>query len=393
MYSWNPILAFCFFVSWLAVGKSDSTNAESTTNSGDTAWMLTSTALVLLMTTPGLALYYGGMAREKNVQSTAMQTFSITCVVTITWICFGYSLAFSPTNAVEASDNWLLVIGDNSRFLLQGMLVNSVHVNAPTIPEAVYCSYQLGFAIISSALISGSFAERMNYPAVLLFTFFWHLIVHCPLAHLIWHPNGFLYMGGSLDYAGGCVIHVASGVSGLVCAVYIGRRTGWHPGSEEFQPHSILLSLVGACLLWVGWFGFNAGSANAANERAAFALLMTQIASSASALTWVCTESYHTKRRPSVFGIISGAISGLVAITPASGFVDVKGGLIIGLLAGPVCYGGVQLKHHLGYDDSLDAFGVHAIGGILGSLLTGFFVTSDVNTDDPRNGRSFELLT
>ena len=361
----------------------------SSLNSGDTAWMLTSTALVLFMSIPGLALYYGGMTREKNVLSTTMQTFTIACLVTVTWICFGYSLAFSPsvpaTRSDEALKNDFSVYGDASRFWLQGMHLDSYHINAPTVPEAVYCAYQLCFAIISSALICGSFAERMEYRALCLFTIIWHITVHCPLAHAVWHPDGFLYQSGALDYAGGCVIHIASGVSGLVCAVYLGKRTGWHPKSEEFEPHNILLSLVGASMLWVGWFGFNAGSANGANERAGYAILMTQIATATAALAWILTDWFYSKH-PSVLGIISGAISGLVAITPASGYVDVNGAFFIGLLAGPLCYGGAQLKHYLGYDDSLDAFGVHAIGGIVGSLLTGFFVTSAVQINPPING-------
>ena len=363
--------------------------ASSNFDSGDTAWMLTATALVLFMTIPGLALKYGGMAREKNVLYTAMQTFTIACLVTITWVMFGYSLALAPavpaTRSDEALNNDFFVYGDASRFWLQGMHLDSYHINAPTVPEAVYCAYQLCFAIISSALICGSFAERMEYRALCLFTVIWHITVHCPLAHAVWHPDGFLYQSGALDYAGGCVIHIASGVSGLVCAVYLGKRTGWHPKSEEFEPHNILLSLVGASMLWVGWFGFNAGSANAANERAGYAILMTQIATATAALAWILTDWFYSKH-PSVLGIISGAISGLVAITPASGYVDVNGAFFIGLLAGPLCYGGAQLKHYLGYDDSLDAFGVHAIGGIVGSLLTGFFVTSAVQINPPING-------
>lgn len=369
--------------------ESGETSIGNNLNSGDTAWMLTSTALVLFMTIPGLALFYGGMTREKNVLTTAMQTFTITCVVTVTWMIFGYSLAFAPAVPETRSDKLLndqfTVFGDASRFFLIGMRLDSFHINAPTIPEAVYCAYQLCFAIISSALISGSFAERMEYRALLLFTIFWQIIVHCPLAHAVWHPDGFLNKVGVLDYAGGDVIHIASGVSGLVCSVYLGKRSGWYPGREGFEPHNILFSMVGASMLWVGWFGFNAGSANGANLRAGYALIVTHIATSTSALTWVFTESLFTKKKPTIFGLISGAISGLVAITPASGYVDTTGGFFIGFLAGPVCYGGVALKHYLGYDDALDAFGVHAIGGILGSLLTGFFATDHI--DQSINGK------
>jgi len=356
-------------------------------DSGDTAWMMTSTAFVLFMSIPGLALFYGGMAREKNVLSTVMQTFTITCLITIIWLCFGYSLSFAPAVPATRSDYSLKhdfqVYGDASRFWLRGMHLDSYHVNAPTIPESVFCVFQLCFAIISSGLICGSFAERLEYKALMAFTILWQIIVYCPIAHAVWHPNGFLFEAGVLDYAGGCAIEIASGISGLVCAVYLGKRDGWHPGNQEFEPHNILLTVVGASMLWVGWFGFNGGSANKANERAGYAILMTQISSSAAAMTWLISE-WVIRKQPSVLGIVSGAIAGLVAITPAAGYVDTTGAFIIGLLAGPLCYGGVQLKHYLGYDDSLDAFGVHAIGGILGLLLTGFFVTDQVA--DPING-------
>jgi len=297
-------------------------------DSGDTAWMMTSTAFVLFMSIPGLALYYGGMAREKNVLSTVMQTFTITCIITLIWLCFGYSLSFSPAIPATRSDDSLKhdfqVYGDASRFWLRGMHLDSYHINAPTIPESVYCAYQLCFAIISSGLICGSFAERMEYKALIVFTILWHITVHCPLAHATWHPYGFLFEAGALDYAGGCVIHIASGISGLVSAIYLGKRDGWHPGNQEFEQHNILLTVVGASMLWVGWYGFNGGSANASNERAGYAILMTQISTSASAISWMFTE-WIIRKQPSVLGIVSGAIAGLVAVTPASGFIDATG--------------------------------------------------------------------
>lgn len=297
-------------------------------DSGDTAWLMTSTAFVLFMSIPGLALFYGGMAREKNVLSTVMQTFTITCVVTLVWLCFGYSLSFAPAVPATRSEDSLKhefqVYGDASRFWLRGMHLDSYHVNAPTIPESVYCAFQLCFAIISSGLICGSFAERLEYKALIAFTILWHIIVYCPIAHAVWHPNGFLFEAGVLDYAGGCVIEIASGISGLVCAVYLGKRDGWHPGNQEFEPHNILLTVVGASMLWVGWLGFNGGSGFKANERAGYAILMTQISSSAAAMTWMITE-WIVRKQPSVLGIVSGAIAGLVAITPASGYVDPTG--------------------------------------------------------------------
>eukprot|EP01040_Poterioochromonas_malhamensis_P007788 gene7788-8421_t len=341
-------------------------------NDGDTAWMLTSCALVLFMTIPGLALFYSGMARTKNVLSILMQCFTITGLITFLWLCFGYSLAFAP---VDSNGTAFRLFGDASRFWLSGIGLDTFHQLAPTIPETVFCIYQLTFAIITPALITGAFADRMRFNAMLVFMTLWHFVVYCPLAHANWHPSGFLNKYGALDFAGGNVVHISAGVSGLVCAVYLGHRKGF--GKEAFEPHNILLTMVGASMLWVGWFGFNAGSAGAATDRAGMALLCTQIATGLATLSWLFTE-WLIRGQPSLQGTVSGAVAGLVAITPASGYVDQTGAFFIGLIAGPVCYFGAQLKHHLGYDDALDAFGVHAIGGILGGILTGFFATDAV---------------
>jgi Amt family ammonium transporter len=286
---------------------------------------------------------------------------------------FGYSLALAPVNSVDPRYNFY---GDASRFWLSGLGLNTAHENAPTIPESVYCTYMLTFAIITPALICGSFADRMKFPSMLLFIGLWHLLVYCPVAHSMWHPSGFLYAYGVLDYAGGNVVHITSGISGLACAVYLGHRKGY--GKEAFEPHNILLSAVGSSMLWIGWFGFNAGSAVAANNRAGMAILVTQIASATATISWMFTEWLHVKQ-PRVQGLVSGAIAGLVSVTPASGYIDQTGAFFIGLVAGPLCYGGIQLKHYLGYDDALDGFGVHGIGGIIGGIgkpLPRFFLLS-----------------
>lgn len=347
----------------------------SAINDGDTAWMLISTAMVLFMTIPGLALFYGGLARANNILAIVMHCFTITCLITVLWLTVGYSLSFGPADAV--CDN-CDVYGDASRFWLQGMTLESAHSLAPTIPETVYCTYQLTFAIISPALITGAFAERMHYPAMILFMTLWHLVVYCPIAHSVWHPDGFLFKAGALDFAGGNVIHILSGISGLVCALYLGRRNGYPTNKREFEPHNILFTAVGGAMLWFGWFGFNAGSAGAANHRAGYAMLNTQIAAATSGLSWTVAE-WMIKRKPSVLGMVSGTVSGLVAITPACGYVDVTGAFIIGLLGGPVCYFGAQIKHKLLFDDALDAFGVHAVGGILGGIATGFFAHAEID--------------
>jgi ammonium transporter, Amt family len=334
--------------------------AASTLNTGDTAWMLTSTALVLMMTLPGLALFYGGMVRKMNVLATVMQSFAVACLVTVLWTLVGYSFAFTPGSSF---------LGGGSRFLLLGMTLDSVNGLAKTIPESVYMTFQMTFAIITPALICGAFADRMKFSALLWFIGLWSVCVYAPIAHWVWGPDGFLNDAGVLDFAGGTVVHINSGVAGLMAALVMGKRHGF--GSEPMPPHNLVFSVAGASLLWVGWFGFNAGSATAANGNAGMAMAVTQIATATAALSWMFAE-WVFKGKPSVLGIISGAVAGLVAITPASGFVDPRGALIIGIAAGVVCYWGTTgLKHAFGYDDSLDAFGVHGVGGAVGALLTG----------------------
>src|SRR5438477_7615773 len=341
--------------------------AASAINSGDTAWMLTSTALVLMMTIPGLALFYGGMVRKMNVLATVMQSFAVTCLVTVLWVIVGYSLAFTEGNPF---------FGGFSRVLLDGMTIDSINDLAKTIPESVYMCFQMTFAIITPALICGAFADRMKFSALLWFIGLWSVLVYSPIAHWVWGSGGFLNDAGILDFAGGTVVHINSGVAGLMAALVLGKRRGYR--TEPMAPHNLVLSVVGASLLWVGWFGFNAGSAVAANGNAGMAMAVTQIATATAALTWMVVE-WALKGKPSVLGIISGAVAGLVAITPASGFVDPKGSLIIGIAAGVLCYwGATGLKNALGYDDSLDAFGVHGIGGTTGAILTGVLAVSAV---------------
>ena len=339
-------------------------------DTGDTAWMLTSTALVLMMTIPGLALFYAGMVRKKNVLSTMMQSFAICCLVTIVWMVAGYSLAFGNGGAV---------VGDLSKFFLSGIgwdkpLVIGEGLEAAaatTIPEAVFMTFQMTFAIITPALICGAFADRMKFSALLWFTGLWSLLVYAPIAHWVWHPNGFLFSLGVLDFAGGTVVHINAGIAGLVAALVLGKRKGY--GHDNFAPYNLTLAVIGASLLWVGWFGFNAGSALAAGGRAGMAMAATQIATAAAALAWMFAE-WITRGKPSVLGIISGAVAGLVAITPAAGFVVPSGALAIGLVGGVVSFwASTSLKRALKYDDSLDVFGVHAVAGIVGALLTGVF--------------------
>lgn len=350
-------------------------------NSGDTAWMIAASALVLFMTVPGLGLYYAGITRPKNVLTTYIQCFTITCLVTVLWLFFGYSLAFGPSEPYTAGAKYYRkgspVIGDASRFWLYGLELDSVHMLAPSIPESVYCIYQLTFAIITAALIVGAFADRMKYSSMIVFITLWHLLVYCPIAHSIWHPEGFLFQAGTLDFAGGNVVHISSGISGLVSTLILGPRIGFSK-TEKFENYNLLLTATGAAMLWVGWYGFNAGSACSANTRAGYAMLVTQISTAVASMCWMLTEWYVAKR-PSVLGMVSGAIAGLVAITPASGYVDPTGAFFIGFFAGPICYLSSQLKYYFGYDDCLDAFGVHAIGGITGGILTGFFATATID--------------
>jgi len=353
-------------------------------DTGDTAWMLTSTVLVLMMCIPGLALFYGGMVRKMNVLSTVMHSFATCCLVTIVWMVAGYSLAFSDGGAF---------VGDLGRALLRGMGVESIHGNAKTIPESVFMAFQMTFAIITPALIAGAFVDRMKFSAMLWFMGAWSLLVYSPVAHWVW-GGGFLAAANVLDYAGGTVVHINAGVAGLVLALMIGKRKGYP--KEAFTPHNLVLTLTGGSLLWVGWFGFNAGSAVAANGAAGMAMAVTQIAAAAAALAWMFIE-WAAKGKPSVLGIVSGAISGLVAITPASGFVAPGGALIIGLVAGVLCWwGATALKRMMGYDDSLDAFGVHGVGGIVGAILTGVFAVQAIGGDGKAgliDGNAYQVIT
>ncbi|MEA2902814.1 MAG: ammonium transporter, Amt family [Alphaproteobacteria bacterium] len=342
-----------------------------TPSAGDTAWMLTSVALVLLMTIPGLGLFYGGMVRRKNVGDTVMTSFAITCLVSILWLVCNYSFAFREGTPF---------IGGFERAFLQGIMsdigkggMGNPNPLAPTIPETVYICFQLTFAIITPALIAGAFAERMKFSAMLWFIGIWSTVVYAPIAHWVWGPDGFLNAGNAdgwvkvLDYAGGTVVHINSGVAGLVACIMLGKRKDSGPG------HNMVLTFIGASLLWVGWFGFNAGSAVSAGVQAGMAMLVTHMATAFAGFTWMIVE-WMVRGKPTVIGICTGAVAGLVAITPASGFVGPLGSAVIGVAAGVVCYWGVTgLKHMFGYDDALDAFGVHGVGGIVGALLTGVF--------------------
>jgi Amt family ammonium transporter len=335
-------------------------------DSGDTAWMLTSTAIVLMMTIPGLALFYGGMVRKKNVLSVVMQCFTITCLITIVWFLAGYSLAFTDGGSLNS------YIGGLSKAMLKGVGSDALTL---TIPESVFFTFQLTFAIITPALIVGAFVDRMKFSAMILFMVLWSLIVYAPITHWVW-GGGFLANAGVLDFAGGTVVHINAGIAGLVCAIFLGKRTGY--GTENMAPHNLVYSVIGASLLWVGWFGFNAGSAVAANAGAGMAMAVTQIATAAAALSWMFIE-WLVHKKPSVLGIISGAVAGLVAITPASGFVGPIGALWIGIAAGLICFfASTTVKKAIGYDDSLDVFGIHAVGGIVGAILTGVFAAEAI---------------
>jgi ammonium transporter, Amt family len=346
-------------------------------NSGDTAWMLTSTALVLMMTVPGLALFYGGMVRKKNVLATLMQSFAITCIVTILWWLIGYSWAFTPGSPYLGGASRAFFNG--MTFMLKANKLTVSHLGL-TVPETVYAMFQLTFAIITPALIAGAFADRMKFSAMLVFISLWSLLVYAPIAHWVWEPSGWLAVKGVLDFAGGTVVHINAGVAGLASCIVLGKRVGY--GREAMAPHNLVLTLTGASLLWVGWFGFNAGSAVAADGRAGMAMAATQIATAAASLGWMFTE-WIVKGKPSVLGIASGAVAGLVAITPASGFVGPSAAVVIGAAAGVLCFfAATSLKRALGYDDSLDAFGVHGIGGMIGALLTGVFASKEISGVD-----------
>ena len=346
--------------------------AASAQMAGDNAWMLVSSALVLLMTGPGLALFYGGLVRKKNILGTMMQCFAMMGLVTVIWAVVGYSLAFGHGNAF---------IGGFEHLFLRGVSLNPNPDYAATIPEQTYMIYQLMFAIITPALITGAFAERIKFSSMAVFLSLWSIFVYCPMAHMVWGVGGFLNAVGthvpSLDFAGGTVVHITSGVSALITCIYLGRRIGYP--SSAMPPHSMVLSFIGACLLWVGWFGFNAGSALSAGPLATSAFVNTHFATAAAAISWTIFEWFHNGK-PTALGAISGAVAGLVAITPASGFVEPMSSLFIGLAAGFVCSFMVfKVKAKFGYDDSLDAFGVHGSGGTLGAILTGVFAASSIN--------------
>jgi len=349
--------------------------ATAKLDSGDTAWMLTSSVLVLMMTIPGLALFYAGMVRKKNILATLAQSFGATCVITILWMIIGYSIAFTDGGAHNA---W---IGGLRYFLLAPLNtnINLASTLAPTIPETVYMFFQMTFAIITPALIAGALADRMKYSAFLVFMAAWLLLVYCPIAHWVW-GNGWLGKAGALDFAGGTVVHLNAGTAGLVTALMLGKRKGL--GSENMAPHNLAFSVIGASLLWVGWFGFNAGSAVESHDgQAGMAAAATQIATAAAALAWMFAE-WLIGKKPSVLGMVSGAVAGLVAITPASGFVNPTGALVIGIAAGFVCYtASVHVKKWLGfYDDALDCWGVHGVGGALGAFMTGMFASNAINS-------------
>ncbi|MCX7360452.1 MAG: ammonium transporter [Alphaproteobacteria bacterium] len=349
-------------------------------DSGDTAWLLVATALVLMMNIPGLALFYCGMVRKKNVLATAIQAFAVAALVTVLWFAVGYSLAFTDGGALNK------VIGSLARAFGAGLL-GSTHDLARTVPENVFLMYQATFAIITPAIIAGAFAERMKFSAMMWFMALWLLFVYVPVAHWVW-GGGFLGAAGVLDFAGGLVVHLNAGVAGLVCAIVIGKRQGY--GQEYMAPHNLVLTLIGTSLLWVGWFGFNAGSALSSGELAGSAMLNTHISAAVAALVWMAIE-WAARGKPSVLGILSGSVAGLGTITPAAGYVEPWAALLIGVAAGAVCYwASVILKTRLGYDDSLDVFGVHGVGGILGTILAGVFATRVIN--DVNKGQAVGLV-
>ena len=351
-------------------------------DTGDTAWMLTSTALVLMMTIPGLALFYGGMVRKKNVLTLVMQSFALTCLMTVVWLVAGYSLAFTDGGELNS------YIGGLDKMFLAGVGPDTL---SGTIPETVFFTFQLTFAVITPVLIIGAFVDRMKFSAVLVFMVLWSLIVYSPITHWVW-GGGFLSDAGVLDFAGGTVVHINAGIAGLVCALFLGKRFGY--GQENMAPHNLVYSVIGASLLWVGWFGFNAGSAVAANGSAGMAMAVTQVATAMAALAWMFIE-WLVHKKPSVLGIISGAVAGLVAITPASGFVDPVGALWIGAAAGVGCFFmSTTVKRIIGYDYSLHVFGIHAVGGIIGAILTGVFAVEAIGgTAGLLEGNPGQVLT
>jgi len=365
----------------LLAGPALAQAAPPALDAGNTAWMLAATVLVLMMTIPGVAFFYAGMVRKKNVLATIMQSFTICALVAVTWVVAGYSIAFG---------NGGLYFGDLSKFMLNGITWDGPFILgagmggdsevATTIPETVFMMFQMTFAIITAALITGAVADRMKFSAMCLFIVPWSLLVYSPIAHAVWHPAGLIWSWGALDFAGGTVVHINAGVAGLVAAWVLGKRVGY--GNDNMAPYNLGLAMIGACMLWVGWFGFNAGSALAADARAGMAMTVTMIAAATGTLAWLLAESV-VKGKPSALGAVSGAIAGLVAITPASGWVFPGAALVIGGAAGIVCFwAATSLKKALGYDDSLDAWGVHGVGGIVGAMLTGVFAVGTLYVTD-----------
>jgi Amt family ammonium transporter len=352
----------------LAVGAQEAAPTP-TLDAGNTAWMLTSTALVLLMTIPGLALFYAGMVRSKNVLSVMMQCFAITAMVSVLWVIYGYSLAFDTTGMEQGVVNFNSFVGGLSKAFMSGLTRDGL---VGTIPESVFVTFQMTFAIITPALIVGAFAERMKFSALLLFSAIWLTVVYLPIAHMVWSGNGgLMWDWGVLDFAGGTVVHINAGIAGFVACLVLGKRKGFP--TTAMPPHNLTYTLIGASMLWVGWFGFNAGSAVAADGSAGMAMLTTQVATAAAALAWMFAE-WLSHGKPSVLGIASGAVAGLVAVTPASGTCGPMGALLLGIIAGVLCFlASTKLKRAVGYDDSLDVFGVHAVGGLVGAILTGLF--------------------
>ena len=373
------LLSGVALTSVLWIDPSLAKDTKPTLDTGDTAWMLTSTVIVLMMTIPGVALFYAGMVRKRNVLATLMQSFAITCLVTIIWMVIGYSLAFS-----NGGSAW---VGNMDLAFLSHLTVDAIN---GTIPDTVFVIFQATFAIITAALITGAVAERMKFSALLWFIGLWSIVVYSPITYWVW-GGGFLGNAGVLDFAGGTVVHINSGVAALVAAIMLGKRKGF--GVENLAPHNVGLTMIGGAFLWVGWFGFNAGSAVGANGSAGMAMAVTQIAAAAAGLTWMIVEWLHHKR-PTLLGIVSGAVGGLVAITPASGFVGPMGALCIGIAAGIACYWGAAiLKPMLGYDDSLDVFAVHGLGGIVGAILTGVFAIEAIGgTPGALEGNSGQIL-
>ena len=348
--------------------------AADALSAGDTAWMLTATVLVLFMTIPGLALFYGGLVRTKNVLSVLMQCFALTAIMTLVWVIIGYSLAFNTSGMEAGVTNIHSFVGGLGTMFLSGVTIDSL---TGTIPETVFITFQMTFAIITPALICGAFAERMKFSAMILFSVAWSIIVYAPICHMAWSGDGaFFWDMGVLDFAGGTVVHINAGIAALVACIIIGKRQGYP--ETLMAPHSLTLTVVGAAMLWVGWFGFNAGSAVAANGSAGMAMLVTQVATAAATLGWMLAE-WIKHGKPSILGAVTGAVAGLVAITPASGSVGPMGAIAIGFLSGAICFwSATSLKRALGFDDSLDAFGVHGVGGIVGALLTGIFASSSL---------------